>query len=576
MEAFRRAACVLGLLLFHGLLARPGGAQVVRGVVVDSDTGVALSAVLAILVDEAERDLQRYLVDANGEFQLEAPGPGVYAVRVERLGADTDRLVGLRLEAGDTVRVRIPMRQRSIALGGIDVHGDQRCELPHDAEGETQSVWEEARKALTAASLTDSMATYRYSLVKYRRELHPASLTVRRGTESRQTTMARRPIASRPIEALLGGGFVVPDAGGDRYYAPDAYALLSEAFLESHCFLLKSGDGGRSDLIGLAFRPIRVRSQTPDIEGELWLERDSGALRWLDFRYTSLPGLAEEVRNSKIGGRVDFHGLPDGTWIVSRWHIRMPIAVEVQEPLIRRRRVRLEGIAEEGGRVASARRLGTGTLAFTERPGTIVGRLSSGGTGSVSVIGVGAKADVDETGSFRLGGLPEGQYEIAYLRPELMGLDREFAVVQAGVDPGEVTEVLIDPLPQAEIMASVCGMDAWDPTTGIVVGGVVDSRAGVAVAGASVKAEWQRIADVHLKRSRIAGWDRSIATRTDASGAFMVCGVPFDRTISVTASVEDRGSVRHEVFLSRGRPVEVLSVSLHPGDVPGARERFER
>ena len=42
----------------------------------------------------------------------------------------------------------------------------------------------------------------------------------------------------------------------------------------------------------------------------------SGAVRLPDAR-TQL--------GSRLGGKIRFHGLPDGTWIVREWYIRMPL-----------------------------------------------------------------------------------------------------------------------------------------------------------------------------------------------------------------------------------------------------------
>jgi hypothetical protein len=241
----RSTKCLsVGLTSFMAsLLVLPLSAQVLTGVVVDASTRRPLPAVLVTLVDAEGRDRVRFLVDSDGAFQFLLPTPGVYSVRAERLGADTKTLPGIAVGVGDTVAVRIPTTVRPIALDGIEVSGDQRCDLPQDAVGQTQRVWEEARKVLALASLTDSLTWYRYDLVKYRRELDPRSMVVRGETRSRRSSSNRQPIGSRPIELLADSGFVVQGQTGDRYYGPDADVLLSNQFLQTHCISLRTGEG---------------------------------------------------------------------------------------------------------------------------------------------------------------------------------------------------------------------------------------------------------------------------------------------------------------------------------------------
>ena len=58
-------------------------------------------------------------------------------------------------------------------------------------------------------------------------------------------------------EDLLESGFIRRvDDGGFDYFGPDASVLLSDAFLDTHCFRLVA----REDLpeaVGLAFDPVR-------------------------------------------------------------------------------------------------------------------------------------------------------------------------------------------------------------------------------------------------------------------------------------------------------------------------------
>jgi hypothetical protein len=92
----------------------------------------------------------------------------------------------------------------------------------------------------------------------------------------------------------------------------------------------------------------------------LWLDRASAELRSLEYHYRDVP---HDVPTERLGGRVEFDRLPDGTWIVRRWWIRMPI-VETRRDRFRkpdggavqeRERSVLTGLKEEGGEVVEVR-----------------------------------------------------------------------------------------------------------------------------------------------------------------------------------------------------------------------------
>ena len=539
-------------------------ARMIHGVVVDSVTQAPVSGVLVSLVDGRNRDLQRFLVDPTGAFRFFIAGPGRFSVRAERLGMATRTVGGLDVGDSDTVSVRIALSQEAIPLEGIEARGSRRCELRADIGEATHRVWEEARKVLNAVGFADSAGTYVYSLEKHVRELDPSTLRIRRETRSGSRTITSRPFVSRPVELLLDDGWVVPDVKGDLYFAPDAHVLLSEEFLATHCLRLRARDESRPHLVGLEFRPISSWSRRTGIAGVLWLSRETGALQWLDYSYRNLPGAASDVQGDHIGGRVDFQGLADGSWIVSKWHIRMPLLAEEHDGIFGGRRARLDGLVEEGGRVVRARRSGTQQVAYAEVGGVISGEVAGvGGVaepeagGSVGLVGIGLEAQVDDRGRFTIAGLPEGTYRLAYLRPSLGGLDRDHAVAEARVESGDTAGVRLEAPHPHDVLARACGMEEWDRERGVLVGNVFEDGSRFA-AGVPVVAEWMAGVDVApglVQR-------RSERTGTGPLGEFRLCQVPVDhRTITVTAGTgTDRASV--EVILTPEEPVRAVSLVL--------------
>ncbi|HZD03903.1 MAG TPA: hypothetical protein VE173_03270, partial [Longimicrobiales bacterium] len=214
----------------------------------------------------------------------------------------------------------------AIELAGIEVAGEQRCTVRPGSGLRTAEVWEEARKALRLAAWTEAQEAVAFRAVDVEAELDPGTLKVRKERRrSHSGYIHGSPYESYPAEDLAENGYVRPAPGGRwTYLAPDAGVLLSDPFLDGHCFEL-TGDESRPELIGLAFRPVD-RGSDADIRGVLWLDRRSSELRTLEFTYTTLP---YPVESELIGGKVDFERLASGPWIVRSWRIRMPeVALE--------------------------------------------------------------------------------------------------------------------------------------------------------------------------------------------------------------------------------------------------------
>lgn len=108
---FAPAFALLAFLTLAPRAAAPACAQVIRGVVVDSASQRPLTGVLVVVTDSAGRDVQRAMVDTNGEFEFLARVPGWYAVRAERWGMSANPVERVDVAAGDTVSLRLMLVQ---------------------------------------------------------------------------------------------------------------------------------------------------------------------------------------------------------------------------------------------------------------------------------------------------------------------------------------------------------------------------------------------------------------------------------------------------------------------------------
>ncbi len=331
------------------LVTAPLGAQAITGILVEAETGAPVEGASVMLLSRDGERLDWRLTNAAGRFNFRTPGPGTYLLQAERIGHARVLSDPIPIDRGVTVVYRLETPLEAITLAGIEVESSRRCEVRPGPGLSTATVWEEARKALEATSWTSELGVYRYMIRRYERELDARGRRVR----SEQSRILRgqvlvSPFRSLDVENLLENGFVRPDGEGSIYYAPDADVLLSDAFLDTHCMSLAAGEDEAEGLLGLSFEPTEDRG-VPDIRGVLWLDPANAELQWLDYRYEFL-----DVRNSdRLGGQIRFHGLPNGTWIVSEWYIRMPLL----RAYSRRGRPRLVGLREEGGVVVRASNL---------------------------------------------------------------------------------------------------------------------------------------------------------------------------------------------------------------------------
>lgn len=349
-----RGAAVVLLLLTCG--AGVLGAQSIRTTLLGAGTRQPVAGAFVVVVDTTGGEIVRTLTDETGGVRLDLP-PGTYRLFVLRIGMARWSGTPFTLEVGDTLSTPIEAPEMPVMLSEITVHADRRCQIQPEEGSAAAALWEEARKALEATEWTITHPVYRFQAGRYVRTFGPTGKRPLAEERHNLSGSLSWPYASLAPESLVAHGFAQPDSEGvTTYYGPDLPVLLSGVFLERHCFRLARASGTAADsLLGLAFEPVGGR-RAVDVSGVLWLERRSAALDALEFRYTNLGPWA----GRGAGGRVAFQRLPNGAWVIRRWHIRMPI------PLIGRRlrsapgelelgspdTVGVAGYREEGGWIA--------------------------------------------------------------------------------------------------------------------------------------------------------------------------------------------------------------------------------
>lgn len=409
----RAGACLLFALM---LSTSPLQGQVIEGALVDRDSGGAIEGVFVMALDRSGTARAGGLTDGQGDFSIQLPAAGTYTLSAQRIGYRTTASQPLTVAVGQTVTHRMEVATEAIVLADLSVTAERRCTMVESAGVTLARIWEEARKAMLVAEWTRETGAVEMQIEDFQRTLEARSMEV--VTESRTTReyYGARPYESLPAETLAAGGYISERDDGTYYYAPDESVLLSDSFLDAHCFTPRR-DPNKPGLIGLAFEPIR-ESMNPDIRGAFWLDQESAELRFVEYRYSRL---VERASAPEAGGRVEFRRLEDGAWIVSSWYIRMPqLAVANEQG--GQPRLRVLNYVEEGGDVINT--VSAAEVRARTR-GVIQGRVVTRRGGqplagaTVFLSGTQYRTVSDENGRFTLSDLPLGTFPLVYRHERL-------------------------------------------------------------------------------------------------------------------------------------------------------------
>ncbi|MGQ0561741.1 MAG: carboxypeptidase regulatory-like domain-containing protein [Gemmatimonadota bacterium] len=517
------------LLLIAGLCgAAAAGAQHVRGRVAESESGTPLNGAFVVLIDSSGVQRSGTLSDQRGDFVLRAPSAGRYRLRVELIGHESLLSRWLEVPASGPVVMDVTLAVAAIELEAVMAEGDRRCTVRPEAGEQAARLWEEVRKALTVTSWTEQQRIIEFRTRVFERELSlPALSMVWEGVRSGFTQV--RPYTAVSPDSLAVYGFVrtvTPDSV--LYYGPDAEVLISDAFLDAHCFQARRGKNDAEGLIGLAFEPAR-RSKLPDISGTLWLEPATGELKYIEYGYT---GVDPDLNVPGVGGRTYFRRLPNGAWIVDRWYIRLPIPRRTFDGTLA-----AAALLEAGGEIVDVKIAGT-AMPKSHISGIVYDSIGQAplGRALVYLSGTAHSAVADSLGRFEITDVSSGVYTVAFSHPVLDSLPAmpvprritieapEDASVELAVPHMET--LLRRACPAADSATIVFGQlqPGWDATIGEEI-----------------------VLATYRSGNR---WHEQKAT-PDASGRYVLCGLPSSAMIALTfpGTEPRRVRLRGERFL---------------------------
>jgi len=368
MQKWMRLIVVAFVFISPGI-TRALSAQELRGTVRLAESNEPATGVIIEALDPATNArIASTLTDTRGYFILKLTAPRTIAVRGLRIGQRPTEFGTFTLAAGEVRTEAFALSGAAIALERISVVGRSVCgraraQDARDARdarnAQVVTLLEEARKAIRSTQLqsTEGELSAVWTL--------RSQLTSLQGRPLEEPTVQAfssgtgRPFRSLPPGLLAEVGYLSIADDGYSFYAPDAEVLLSESFVETHCFQAEPWTKDARDWVGIGFKPAESRPGVVGIRGTLWLDRRSAELQLLEFDYANLPNV---LRTSRAGGTVGFLRLASGIWLVNEWSIRMPRVAEVTIPSrgagrgrIQQRVQRVNALAVTGGDVREIR-----------------------------------------------------------------------------------------------------------------------------------------------------------------------------------------------------------------------------
>ncbi|MFN8574735.1 MAG: carboxypeptidase-like regulatory domain-containing protein [Gemmatimonadaceae bacterium] len=542
----RRRQAMLALVAAIVWLPASVRAQQIHGLVTETGGAPVPGAVLTLLAEDGRR-VATALTSEGGAYVVRAPRAGSYTLEIKRIGVRLTRIGPFTLADGDVREESVTLRPVPLLQPEVRIAGKSRCARQTEVNDATATLWENARAALAAVTLTQDAGSAQARITRITRDIEAASMRVTNERRAESYAFGSRPFASVPAETLATLGYVRRDGNGFIYNAPDARVILSDVFLADHCFRSAGPDKADTTVTGLRFEPVREKAMA-DVSGVMWIDRRTFELKSIEFVYENPPPPHER---GQAGGAVHFRRIRAG-WIVDKWYIRWP---------------RFAGLSRQDPTSTAAvfgNRTAPGVMAYREEGGEAVmvgaDEVATGRLSGVVVDGeagspvAGARVVVTQTGftqargvtaavgTFRLDSIPAGRYTVTVSHPRLDSLGIRGRSSELEVRARDSLTVRLQIPSEAAAWRSLCPDEPDRGAHALVRVLATNDRSGALQEGVTLRLSWEG--------TGAAG----VSATTDDDGSMTSCKLPVDRPVRVAAIVD-------------GREVAAKSVTLAPGSL---------
>lgn len=563
-----RFFCVLRCIAlgatFVVLCAPQAKSQALRLHVTDEASGRPVVNAVAEVLDSSGSVIVQGVLSGDGRRMLALPTGGRYSVRIRRIGFEPFMAPAHVVPAAGTVDVELVLPARRVVLRTITVLGRPVCSRDAFRDPSVAALWAEIRTALATTYLSRANSALWLEARAFRRRLDPDLELESEQVGLPRVTSAARPYYSLAADNLADSGYVRREGNENVFFAPDEAVLLSDRFVEDHCFQVARGEGSARGLFGLHFAPPN-RRDVNDIAGTLWVDSATAELRYLDFWYANSAFPLAVLGEGRSGGQVLFGQMRDGTWIVNAWRLRMPRFAEGRRLTMRSKPdwyeefggvvsslasdtllpfgiaqpyrdllvpARVTGVVYDslrGGPLAGARVW----LLPEETAASIAAGLAPPG-GRLVVQPVSQLADID--GRFRFDSIPGGTWRLAFEQAWLDSLGLRMPRLDIQLRPGSAVNGVLG-VPSMATLREGCAIPLG--TTSVTSGGMLTGVVRAAgddrvLVDALVRASW---VDFRHAASLLKPPEPVVVeARTDSLGEYRICGVADSAVAIVVAA----------------------------------------
>lgn len=298
----------------------PLEAQTVDGKLVDASER-AVEGALVTLIDSSGSPVRDVVSVDSGAFSVDAHHPGTHTLRIDRIGYapyTTGPFLLLSTDASETLAITVTS-PRSF-LESLKPEVANPCISRPDSIPSFSLLWNEVRNNFRLMMLAAEARPERVDGIQYTRELDADGQTQLVVSHKEEFSSLKIPFPAPPPELGTSDLFgVMQGAAIAMYYAPTAAGLLSDSFMQRHCFTRIVVDRGAAPLIGLGFKPVRPADQV-GISGTIWVDAKASALRSIEFTYSD----PSSATPPGAGGLVEYRVATAGVPRIVRWRLRVP------------------------------------------------------------------------------------------------------------------------------------------------------------------------------------------------------------------------------------------------------------
>lgn len=507
--------------------ALPASGQLLRGTVTEAGSGRAVVGALVTIhtstATVGEIPFRRAITNQRGDYALQLP-PGLYRATFRRVGV-SPAVRDVAIDSGQTVVVDVQL-ERFTTLPAIAVRDAEICTIRGFDALRVAQLWEAAHISLSVVAASQQDTTVHRRLIRFKR--------VRRLTDSEIVEESFKTFNeydgnSEPMFRSLSGDSLsrlgyweITGPESMTFYAPDAEALLSKAFLRDHCFQLARTRSSLPGMVGLSFQPAKGRPPN-EIVGTLWLDERSYELQRIEFEWL---GLRAQLRNRHVRGELQFVRLPSGHTIVKHWSLVMP------RPRVRTVRIGatstidefgMDDLGEDGGFIQ------IGGLDGAGAPGSVKGRVTDSRGAAlrntrVRVEGLARTTTVDDQGHFRFDSLPPGVYSLVAEHPDFDAYHLRVGTKSLVLEEGATRTLQFRAATEKVTMTQLCPRRIKTRATLHVT--LVDRVSQQRLVGVPVRLNWFRV--VAVRRGDVLGYetrDVNVDWKTNDDGSVMFCSI---------------------------------------------------